>query len=144
MQKILLVGAILALAGCAQTGKPDQITSVLDQIANTSTADLKTSIAVANAATPPDADGAACAQAVLTVSASMQKVLAASTAAGGTIGAFTVAEIASLYQPGSAQYNYAIKTVGTGCLNKAVDVAGQTANAVISAVPAVVALAPVK
>lgn len=144
MQKILLAGAILALAGCAQTGKPDQITSVLDQIANTATADLQTSIAVANAATPPDADGAACSQAVLTAAAAMQQVLAASTAAGGTVGAFTTAEIASLYQPGSAQYNYVVKTVGTGCLNKIVDVAGQAANAIISAVPAAVALAPAK
>lgn len=51
----------------------------------------------------------------------MQKVLAA-TPAGATVGAFTAAEVASLYQPGSAQFNLAVTTIETGCIAKLHDI----------------------
>ncbi len=108
-----------ALAGCvaATSAQQQTIVSDLTTIANTAIPDLTTSIAVANAATPPDTAGAACAAATLVVAGNIQKVLAA-TPAGATVGAFTVAEIASLYAPGSPQFNAAVTTIETGCIAK--------------------------
>ena len=53
----------------------------------------------------------------------MQKVLAA-TPTGSTVGVFTTAEIASLYQPGSAQFNAAQQVLVSGCAAKAQNVLG--------------------
>lgn len=120
---------VLALALCACAAKPStqnalggQFATVLSRIMNTSSADLQTAQNVANAATPPDLDGARCAAAVLVVQGEVQKVVAAQ--ASGTQGAFTTAEMLSLFQPGSAQFNQAYNTAATGCIAKANDVMG--------------------
>jgi hypothetical protein len=131
MKPYLLAGACLAgllaltctglLGGCANNAQGQTVLSNLTTIANTASADLTTAIAVANAATPPDADGAACASAALTVATNIKAVIAA-TPAGATVGVFTTAEIASLYAPGSAQFNQAVKTIETGCIAKLHDI----------------------
>lgn len=147
MRKILYTSAaLLALGACTVGPSNDQVLTVMNQIANTATADLNTAIAVANAATPPDVDGATCAKGVLTIGAAMQKVLAA-TPQGATVGAFTAAEIASLYQPSSPQFNYVVTTLETACIAKVHDVnqSVQSMANVIVAIPTVLALAaPVK
>jgi hypothetical protein len=116
---LLLLASAGALAGCVvgSTAQSNQVITDLTTIGNTATADLNSTIAVANAATPPDTAGATCAQAALQVAANIQKVVAA-TPAGSTVGAFTTAEIASLYQPGSPQFNQAVTTIETGCIAK--------------------------
>ena len=124
MNKLLLALPLAVLAGCAQTttttGPSDQILAFITGLSNKASADLTQAIAVANAATPPDADGAACATAGLTANTAIQQVVTASGGKGA--GAFTVAEIASLYQPGSPQFQWVVKTVGSGCFNKVADV----------------------
>ena len=148
----------LALAACAgglvSQSESQQITTVLTQLGNTLTSDLLAQGAVALAATPPDLDGAACAGTLptnpldpttgtgaLTVAAAIQKV--AAVTAGKSVGALTVAEIATLYQPGSAQFNWAVKTIETGCIAKVHDV-NQAINStagIITALPSVLVLA---
>lgn len=146
IRKLLATTALtLTITGCSllfPSSTNNGILATLNQIANTATADLNSQIAVANAATPPDVDGAACAQGALTVAAAMQKVLAA-TPTGSTVGAFTAAEIATLYQPGSAQFNWAVKTLETACIAKVHDV-NQAVNStagIITALPGILALA---
>jgi hypothetical protein len=120
MKRFLLAGgALLALAGCVQppASGGQQTLANLTTIANTAQADLTSAIAVANAATPPDTAGAACAQAAMTVGANIRKVIAA-TPAGATVGIFTSAEIASLYAPNSPQFNAVVTTLETGCIAK--------------------------
>ena len=131
--------AALALAACVvpPAGTDPNITN-LTTIANAATADLNSVIAVANAATPPAPHLASCATAALTVGAAMQKVLAA-TPAGSTVGAFTAAAVASLYLPGSAQYNFAITTIETGCIAEVHDV--MQAGASVAGLPAAMAAA---
>jgi len=93
------------------------------------------------AATPPDTDGATCADGAATVAAAIQKV--AAVTAGKTVGAFSVAEIASLYQPGSAQFNWAVKTLEAACIAKIHDT-NQAINStagIITALPSVLVLA---
>lgn len=124
MKKVLVLGCVL-LAGC--TGNPIQkvttpLITVLSRIANTAGADLTTVISVAQAATPPDNDGALCAQAALVVQGEIARVVAAANVP--TAGALTVAELASLFQPGSAQYNLANNTLASGCIGKANDILG--------------------
>ena len=54
-----------------------------------------------------------------------------------------VAEIATLYQPGSAQFNWAVKTLETACIAKVHDV-NQAINStagIITALPSVLVLA---
>ena len=136
------------LAGCGnQAGSQGQQTLAnLTTIANTASSDLTTAVAVANAANPPDVDGAACATAALAVASDIKKVMAA-TPAGATVGVFTTAEIASLYQPGSAQFNQEVKTIETGCIAKAHDVlqAGASTAGMPAAIVAALAIAsPVK
>lgn len=116
----------LSLSACA--GNPatnpatNPLATALSRISNTAAADLQTAQKVALAATPPDQDGANCAAAALTVQAQVNKVVAAANAPGA--GAFTVAELASLFQPGSAQFNQANNTLASGCVAKANDVVG--------------------
>ena len=114
MRRLIPIAAILVV-GCTQSAA-DPIITTLTRLADTSVADLTTAKAVALAATPPDTNGATCADAAITVAQSMQKVAAAAT--GKTVGAFTVAEIASLYQPHSPQYEAAANTLLTGCIAK--------------------------
>jgi len=154
MIRLLALGMLLLISACVSSSTSNtQVNGVLTQLANTATGDLTSAAAVANAATPPDADGATCGAAALTVAAAMQKVLlvTAPPVAGAkpaTIGAFTAAEIASLYQPGSPQYQWAVKTLVSGCAAKIIDVQ-QAANAnlsiagLIAAIPSVLPLAAV-
>ena len=116
---ILTAVALASLAGCqvGSTAQSKQIIADLTTISNTAAADMASMIAVANAATPPDTAGATCAAAIQTVGSAMQKVLVA-TPAGSTVGVFTAGEIASLYAPGSAQFNYVVTTIETGCIAK--------------------------
>lgn len=112
------------LSGCAtfNTKVIDPLITDLSKINATATADLQIVVSVANAATPPDTDGANCAQAAITVAGQVQKV---NTAAAGTgAGVLTTAELASLFQPGSAQYNAAKQVLVSGCAAKAQDVLG--------------------
>lgn len=120
----LMFASALSMGACTQfnTQVADPLLKDLAQIANTAQTDLQNVENVANAATPPDTDGATCAAAVITVLGQIQKVNAADTTANA--GVFTIAEMASLFQPGSAQYNQAQNTIATGCISKANDVLG--------------------
>ena len=148
---------LLAVSGCvpgvSQT-QSSQITAVLTQLGNTLTADLQQQSAVALAATPPDMDGARCAgttpdpkkpgdlgTGALSVAAAIQRVAAVTD--GKQVGALTIAEMGTLYQPGSAQFNWAVTTLETACIAKIHDV-NQAINStagIIGALPTVLALA---
>lgn len=151
---LLAVGSI-SLGGCTiSSSESQQIETVLTQLGNTLTSDLEEQHAVALAATPPDLDGAQCAgtlpsnpsdattgSGALTVAAAIQNV--AQVTAGKQVGALTVAEIATLYQPGSAQFNWAVKMLETACIAKVHDV-NQAINStagIITALPSILALA---
>jgi PBP1b-binding outer membrane lipoprotein LpoB len=141
---IPITAALLALAGCVQTpaSSGQQTLANLTTIANTAQADLTTAIAVANAATPPDTAGANCAKAAMQVATDIKKVMAA-TPAGSTVGVFTAAEIASLYAPGSAQFNNEVSVIATGCIAKlnAVMAAGQSPIGFPAAIAAALSIA---
>lgn len=124
VKRFLFLIVALGLTACAtsSTTPTNTLITVLSKISNTAAADLTDAQQVALAATPPDTDGANCAAAALTVQAQVAKVVAASNVSGA--GAFTVAELASLFQPGSAQYNQANNTLAAGCIGKANDVLG--------------------
>jgi len=126
--KHLRTVAVLSLAalltfGCTLGATPQSQALIADMktIGNTAVADFNSAIAIANAANPPDADGATCAKAALQVAGDIQNVENA-TPAGSVIGPAAAAEIASLYQPGSAQWNLEVKTIETGCVAKLHDV----------------------
>lgn len=128
---IVAIGAVMALGGCgAQIGQvqgqvagvADKLITDLAKIGNTVGADLQTAQKVALAATPPDTDGANCAAAALTVKGQIAVVLTAANQPAA--GALTTAEVASLFQPGSAQYNAAKQALTSGCAAKAQDVLG--------------------
>lgn len=132
MRRTLACAVVALLAGCSQqlsavqtdinTKIVDPLLTDLAKIGNTVQADLQNVVVVANAATPPDVDGANCATAALTVQGQIAKVLtAANTPAAGVL---TTAEVASLFQPGSAQYNQAKQVLTSGCAAKAQDVLG--------------------
>ena len=106
---VSVIGLLAApLGGCAiGTGDSTQIETVLTQLGNTLTKDLLQQRAVALAATPPDTFGAQCAgtlpdptkpgdlgSGALAVAAAIQRV--AAVTAGQSVGALTVAEIATL------------------------------------------------
>lgn len=122
----------LLLAGCSgqlsqvqttiNTKIVDPLLTDLAKIGNTAGADLTNVIAVANAANPPDTDGANCAKAALQVQNDIAKVLAAANTPQA--GVLTTAEIASLFQPGSIQYNTEKQVLTSGCAAKAQDVLG--------------------
>ncbi len=162
MRNLFISTAVVALMagttiGCSlglNSAQSTEISTVLTQLGNTLTSDLLAQKAVALAATPPDVDGATCAgnlpdpavagdtgTGALGVAAAIQKV--AAVTAGKSVGALTVAEIATLYQPGSAQFNWAIKTLESACIAKVHDV-NQAINStagIITALPSVLALA---
>lgn len=152
----LAIVVACSLSGCAIVSQQQstQITTVLTQLGNTLTADLQQQAATAMAATPPDVDGARCAGTLpnpaiagdlgtgaLAVAAAIQRVNAVS--ANKPIGALTVAEIATLYQPGSAQFNWAVTTLETACIAKVHDVnqAINSTSGIITALPTVLLLA---
>lgn len=145
-----------ALFGCAavSSSQSTQISTVLTQIGNTLTIDLQQQAATAMAATPPDVDGARCAGTLpdptkpgdlgtgaLSVAAAIQRVNAVN--ANKPVGALTVAEIATLYQPGSAQFNWAVTTLETACIAKVHDVnqAINSTSGIITALPSILLLA---
>ena len=155
---LLLPFLCLALLSCTggliTASESAKITTVLTQVGNTLVSDLQAQSAVALAATPPDVDGAQCAGTLpdptkpgdlgtgaLSVAAAIQRV--AAVTGGKQVGALTVAEIATLYQPGSAQFNWAVKTLETACIAKIHDV-NQAINStagIMTALPSVLALA---
>ena len=168
----LLTGAALLLSSTAcgvSTSQSNQITTILTQIGNTLVPDLQQQRLVALAATPPDLDGAQCAGTLsvaavvavpatattpaipaspavdatgaLAVAEAIQKVAAVTN--GTAVGALTVAEIASLYQPGSQQFNWALKTLETACIAKVHDInqAVNSTSGIITALPSILALA---
>ena len=100
----------------------DPLVTDLSKISNTATADLIVADNVALAATPPDKDGDACIKAAQVVQGQVVAVVTA--AHQSTAGALTAAELASLFQPGSAQYDQATQTLTSGCAAKAQDVMG--------------------
>lgn len=116
--RFIPIVAALALTACASsTSATNPLATALSRISNTAAVDLQTAQKVALAATPPDNEGAACAAAALTVQGYVAKVVQAANQPGA--GAFTVAELASLFQPGSPQFNQANNTLATGCIAKA-------------------------
>lgn len=126
---ILLLIAVLC-ASCAGTapGSTNPLINVLTKINNAGLADLKRVEAVAgvpNANLPggiEDKDGLQCAQAGEAVLTQINAVNAAANGPGA--GALTLAEMASLFQPGSPQFNQAQNTLAAGCVAKANDVMG--------------------
>lgn len=158
--KTALAGAsLLALAACASglvsSTESKQVSTVLAQLGNTVITDLQQQRKVALAATPPDNDGAQCAGVLpdptkpgdlgtgaLAVAAAVQRV--AAVTAGVQVGAMTTAEIATLYQPGSAQFNWVVTTIETACIAKIHDVnqAVNSTTSIFAALPTVLALAP--
>ena len=156
MKKLFALGLLCSVSACAivSANQSTQITTVLTQLGNTLIADLQQQAATAMAATPPDVDGARCAGTLpnpaisgdlgtgaLAVSAAIQRVNAVN--ANKPIGALTVAEIATLYQPGSAQFNWAVTTLETACIAKVHDVnqAINSTSGIITALPSVLLLA---
>ena len=146
MCKLLFAAAaVLSLAACAALNSKvvDPLLTDLQKINATAAADLNNAEAVAKAATPPDTDGANCAAAVLTVQGQIAQVMAANDLSNA--GMLTAAEVASLFQPGSAQYNQAENTVATGCIAKANDVLGAAkvvaAGGVAAVLPQIIQLA---
>lgn len=125
MFKILACASTVALlVGCAalNTKVVDPLIAAIGRIHNTAVADLIGAENVAMAATPVDTDGYNCAAAAIVVGAQINKVLAAANVSGA--GVLTTAELASLFQPGSAQYNLAQQKLNSGCSAKATDVLG--------------------
>ncbi len=149
-----LLVACGGLGTVVSADKSKQISVVLTQLGNTLTTDLQQQAAVAMAATPPDVDGARCAGTLpdptkpgdvgtgaLGVAAAIQRVAAVTD--GKAVGALTLAEIGTLYQPGSAQFNWAVTMIETACIAKIHDV-NQAINSqagIITALPSVLALA---
>lgn len=127
----LAVAAVFALGACSSTSTTsiaDPLIKVLTKINDAGLSDLKRVEAVAsvpNTNLPggiEDKDGLACAQAGVVVLTQIQAVNAAANGPGA--GVLTVAEIASLFQPGSPQANQAQNTLAAGCVAKANDVLG--------------------
>jgi hypothetical protein len=119
---VVAVPFLLVACSTFNTKVIDPLITALSKIGNTAVADLKTAGNVALAATPPDTDGANCIAGVITVAAQINAVLTAANAP--TAGGLTTAELASLFQPGSAQYNAAQQVIVSACAAKAQDVLG--------------------
>lgn len=144
---LLITLSTLLLGGCAtwfSSHVADPLITTISRLNNTAVSDLGVVIAVAKAATPPDTDGVTCAQGAITVAGQINQVLAAakgqpgSPAAAATSttaavpavpatapGFFTTAELASIFAPGSPQYQSVKQELTTACAAKALDVLGQ-------------------
>lgn len=131
MKRSLVILVALALSACASANNPvatNPLIDVLTKINNAGLADLQRVEAVAsvpNINLPggiEDQAGLACAQAATVVLGQIQAVNAAANGPGA--GVMTVAEVASLFQPGSPQANQAQDTLATGCIAKANQVMG--------------------
>lgn len=128
MTRNLSIIIVLLLAACASSTASNPLIAVLAKINNAGLADLQRVEAVASVPNPnlaggiEDKDGLQCAQAATTVLTQIQAVNAAANGPGA--GVLTVAEIASLFQPGSPQAAQAQNTLSAGCVAKANDVLG--------------------
>lgn len=125
MKRLCILALVAIVSACSSTStttKANPLITALSRIMNTASADLQNTQNVALAATPPDQDGANCAAAILVVQGQVAKVVTAANVSGS--GAFTIAELASLFQPGSAQFSQANNTLAAGCIAKANDVLG--------------------
>lgn len=148
MKRLLACASVVALlGGCAQfnssvSAKLDSVQQDVGQLLATGQAQFASANAVALAATPPDQDFINCYAAADQVLAAAQKVQAASISSNN--GAVVAAEIATLYTPGSDQYNWAQSTLVSGCSAKITKAAGNFINAsgVLAAIPALLKLAP--
>jgi hypothetical protein len=116
--------AVALISGCAafNTKVVDPLITAISRLNNTATADLVVAENVAKAATPADTDGANCAAGAIVAAGQINAVLVA--AGGKSAGAFTTAELSSLFQPGSSQYNAVKQELTTACAAKAQDVLG--------------------
>lgn len=146
MKNFLISVAIVGLlGGCQQFNSQvaDPALKTLAQIGNTAVTDATQAKVVALAATPPDTDGANCWTGVITAIGEIQQVNAA--AGGANAGVFTTAEMASLYQPGSAQFNQVTNLIASACVAKSNDVLGAAnvlaAGGVMAVLPKVIPLA---
>lgn len=120
---------IAALAACAPLSSfnqevVDPLITVLDKVNATAVTDLQGAEKAAQAATPTDTDGFNCAAAAIVVLGEVTAEFAVVSGAKSAPGPLTLAEMASLFQPGSAQYNAAKQTLTSGCAAKAQDVLG--------------------
>ena len=125
MLKILAcasAAALLVACSTINTKVVDPLITALSRINNTAAADLVVAENVAKAASPVDTDGYNCAAAAITASDQINVVMAAAKVPNA--GVLTTAELASLFQPGSAQYNFIKQELTTGCAAKAQDVLG--------------------
>lgn len=128
----------------------DPVIKVLIKISSAGLADIQqveTVASVPNTGLPggiEDQDGLQCAKAAQSV---LTQINAVNTAANGAgAGVLTLAEMASLFQPGSPQYTQAENTLATGCVAKANDVLGAAgvlaAGGVVGAIAANQAILP--
>jgi hypothetical protein len=150
MRKFIIAAvAALPLVACTAFNQNvvDPLITDLSKINATATADLQQAVVVANAATPPDQDGANCANAAIGVSADINKVFAAANGGTSASGPLTLAELASLFQPGSIQYDTEKQKLQSGCAGKAADVLGAAgvlaAGGVVGALAASSSILPV-
>ena len=154
MKKLLATTALcaaLSLGACATSATAtNPLLGVMTKIANAGAADLTRVEAVASVPNPAlpggieDQDGLRCAQAAMVVLTQIQAVNQAANGPGA--GAFTLAEMASLFQPGSPQFNSAQNTLTTGCIAKANNILGPAgviaAGGVVGAIAANSAILP--
>lgn len=133
LRKTLLIAcASLALSSCAAftstTSLNNPLIVELTKIGNAGLADLKSVEAVASvpntamAGGIEDQAGLQCAQAAVTVLTQIQALNNAANGPGA--GALTLAEMASLFQPNSPQFDSAQNILATGCVAKANAVMG--------------------
>lgn len=148
ISRALFILCLASLTGCASvqtslTAKSDAVITVISKINNTAIVDLRQSQAVAMAATPPDTDGFNCSAGAITVFGQINAVIAAaksSPATAGTAatattpavaaklasapGAFTQAELATIFAPNSPQWNQVKDTITSACAAKVAKVIG--------------------
>lgn len=125
ISRALFILCLASLTGCASGSlqkTSDSVITVISRVNNTAIADLQQAQLVAKAATPPDLDGYNCAGGAITVFGEINAVTA--VAGGPKAGAFTQAELLSLFQPGSAQYNQVKDTLTSACAAKVAKVVG--------------------
>ena len=150
---LMFAGALSACSVGITADANSAVTKVLAQLGNTLIPDLLSAEAVDMAKTPADIDGAQCIGALpdptkptdlgtgaLSVAAAIQRVMKAT---GSTPGLVTDAEVAAAFQPGSAQFNWAVKTLETACIAKIHDI-NQAINSTVgifTALPAILAVA---
>lgn len=140
MNKILTFAAVVALSGCTAFNQQvvDPLLTDLSRINNTAIADLQRAKDVALAANPPDTSGATCADAAMAVASDINKVYAAALGTDQTAaaGPLAMAELASLFQPGSDQYNHEKSVLMDSCSAKVAKVLGPVQFAAVGTIGA--------